>query len=214
MPEPPHAGWKTGGGGRKGRLKNKWGKWLTAYNSGYQERIGSGGRESSAHIAQIHWYTLIDIQRLYPPFQSLSMSQLLYAQVTRPGGVSNPVTGSSIWNQPQAPSWYLRACIFAHCWKWQKKIFFSSLAFTWDCRHRRSHQGREEKQKVFRTDYKRIARGGACANMTLSSLTDEIHSRRDCGSSPRKLLAKEERNALSPVCPFPSFHIHYWELWI
>lgn len=122
MPEPPHAGWKTGGGGRKGRLKNKWGKWLTAYNSGYQERIGLGGRESSAHIAQIHWYTLIDIQRLYPPFQSLSMSQLLYPQVTRPGGVSNPVTGSSIWNQPQAPSWYLRACIFAHCWKWQKKI--------------------------------------------------------------------------------------------
>lgn len=71
MPEPPHTGWKTGAGGRKGRLKNKWGKWLTAYNSGYQERIGLGGRESSAHNAQIHWYILIDIQRLYPPSQSL-----------------------------------------------------------------------------------------------------------------------------------------------
>lgn len=134
--------------------------------------MGGGGRESSAHNAQIHWFLLIDIQRLYPPSQSLSMSQLLTKHsILKSHGLEGfqtqhlkSATGSRLI--PESVHFYTLLEMA------KKNSAPPSPAFILDCRHRRPHRGREEKKKkVFRTDNKRRARGGACANATLSSFS-------------------------------------------
>lgn len=76
-------------------------------------------RESVGHSAKIHWYTLIDIQRHYPPSHSLATRlghKTLHSRAPRPEGFQNQ-TSSSIWDQPRGCVPIPKSLHFAPCWQ-------------------------------------------------------------------------------------------------